>query len=104
MIKSHTHTQILSDAFSSATPNQAPLPLFSLSAERKEEHSPGPRPASERHTAAMATAPELQRAEKAETGLGHPTHQRARELARALPAAAGEGEWRASCRGGCSQL
>lgn len=106
MINTHTQiqAQILSDAFSSAKPNQAHLPLFSLSAERKEEHSPGPRPASKRHAAAMATAPELQRAEKAETGLGHPTHQCARELARTLPAAAGEGEWRASCRGGCSQL
>ena len=52
----------------------------------------------------MAAAPELQRAEAAETGLGHPTHQRAGELTRALPAAAGEGEWRASCQGGYSQL
>lgn len=40
----------------------------------------------------MAPAPERPRAEAAEAGLGHPAHQRAGKLPRALPAAAGEGK------------
>ena len=40
----------------------------------------------------MAPAPARQRAAQTEAGLGHPTHQRAGELAWALPTAAGAGK------------
>lgn len=45
----------------------------------------------------MAAAPQRQRAEETEAGLGHPAHQRAGELPRALPPAAGAGKWGLSC-------
>lgn len=69
-------------------------PLRANAAERKAECRSGRLSASERHAVAVAPAPERQRAEEAETRLGHPTHQRAGKFPRALPTAARAGKWR----------
>lgn len=66
--------------------------LISKTAQRKEGSAWRAGAAAEWHPAAVAAAPERQRAEAAEAWLGHPTHQRARKFQRALPATAGSGE------------
>lgn len=65
----------------------------SKSAERKEKHVSRPPAVPEWHFAALAAPSQLSRAEAAEARLGHSTNQCARKLKRALPSAAGSGEW-----------
>lgn len=66
--------------------------LVSKPAKRKEAGAWRTGAAAERHFAPVAPTPERQWPAAAKARLGHPTHQRARELQRALSTAAGSGK------------
>lgn len=93
----------LCEELNQTSPPLLPPPRHCDAAERKKERGPGPRTGPQGHAAAVAPASELQWAEAAEAGLGHPTHQRAGELARPLPAAAREGKWGPGCAASMGQ-